>query len=71
MESNDYLDKIDLEKLRTDLKLYFHFGVILQNPFGVADQLNVDNICDNRLVKVALENGFDLKNYLKGKQRKR
>lgn len=64
-------DNIDYEKLRKDLRMYFHFGIILRNPFGIADCINIDTVPYKKLVKIADENGFNLENYIKDKQRTR
>lgn len=57
------LDNIDFARLRSDLENYFGTA-IASNPFAVADVVNVDSVDDFSLIKIALDNGFDLNNYI-------
>ena len=59
----DY-ENIDFDKLRNHLSVYFNEG-IYENAFGVSDVLNVDKASDLELIKIAIENGFNLEDYKK------
>lgn len=61
MTYNEINYELDFQKLRTDLEEYFK--TIESNPFGVSDVLNLDNATNANLVVIALQNGFDLKDY--------
>lgn len=63
------INKIDLDKLRQDLNMYFYFELILRNPFGVSDHINLDKVSDDKLVQIAYENGINLNKYVKSKTR--
>ncbi len=53
---------IDIERLRSDLIDYFGSATPM---FGVAiiDVVKVQNASDEEIVRIAIENGFNLSNY--------
>ena len=60
---------IDIEALRSDLMDYF--GSAMQyNPQAVIELSEVENASPERLVNIALANGFDLEEYNVNKGRK-
>lgn len=55
---------IDIEKLRSDLIDYF--GTAMASGFGMAvmDLSRVERASDEELIKIALDCGFDLNDYV-------
>ena len=54
---------IDILSLKKDLEDYYGTA-INSNPFAMADLVNLDNLKDEELVNLAINNGFDLDNYI-------
>ena len=59
MDIND----VDIEKLRQDLIDHFTAAMFIVSPVALMDLTEVENASDEEIVKIALENGFDLENY--------
>lgn len=59
------IDDLDIEKLRNDLIDYY--GTAMFSGFGVAlmDLSKVEKSNDYELIKIAMDNGFDLNKYIK------
>lgn len=53
---------MDFERLREDLKDYFGTAMAY-NPMAVIELSEVENASNERLIQIALRNGFDLSNY--------
>jgi vacuolar-type H+-ATPase subunit B/Vma2 len=53
---------IDYEKLRSDLIDYYGTA-IAYNPMAVIELGEVENASINKLVQIAMQNGFDLSDY--------
>lgn len=54
---------IDFDSLRNALINYFGTA-IYSNPYAVADVINIDNVNDCDLIKIAIENGFNLEEFI-------
>ena len=59
---------IDYEKLRSDLIDYYGTA-IAYNPMAVIELSDVENASTDKLVQIAMQNGFDLSDYEKSKRR--
>ena len=59
------INDIDIERLRSDLINYFE-GAFFVGGFGAAlmDITQIENANDYEVVKIALNNGFNLNNYI-------
>lgn len=53
---------IDIDKLRDDLIDYFGSASTIY-PITIIDVTKVESASDEEVVKIALENGFDLRDY--------
>ena len=53
---------MDYEQLREDLKDYFGTAIVY-NPVAVMELSEVENASNERLIEIAIQNGFDLSNY--------
>ena len=58
----DY-DNIDFEELRRDLMDYFGTATPMF-PMAFMDVIDVENASESKLIQIALDNGFDLDNYI-------
>jgi hypothetical protein len=59
------IDKIDIEKLREDLIEYFTIAMYMVSPIALVDLSEVENANDEEIIKIAIENKFDLNKYMK------
>lgn len=59
---------IDYERLRRDLIDYFGTAMIY-NPIAVVELGEVENASIDKLVQIAIQNGFDLSDYENQKKR--
>lgn len=55
---------IDVDKLRQDLIDYFTSAMFMVSPVALVDLTEVENASDEKVIKIALDNGFDLRNYI-------
>lgn len=55
---------IDVDKLRQDLIDYFTSAMFMVSPVALVDLTEVENASDEKVIKIALDNGFDLHNYI-------
>ena len=55
---------IDVDKLRQDLIDYFTSAMFMVSPVALVDLTEVENANDEKVIKIALDNGFDLRNYI-------
>lgn len=53
---------IDVERLRMDLLDYFGTA-ISYNSLAIIDVAKISNASDEEIVRIALQNGFNLNNY--------
>lgn len=58
----DY-DNIDFDELRRDLMDYFGTATPMF-PMAFMDVIDVENASEDKLIQIALDNGFDLDNYI-------
>lgn len=56
-------ENIDYESLRKDLIDYFGSAMPIY-PVAVMDVVKVENATEEELVELAIQNGFDLSNYI-------
>ncbi len=59
------ISEIDIEKLRKDLVDYFSLAMFLVSQIALVDITDVENASDEKIVRIALDNKFDLTKYLK------
>ncbi len=59
------IEALDIEKLRKDLIDYFTSAMFMVSRVALVDLTKVENASDEQIVKIALDNKFDLKKYLK------
>ena len=55
---------IDVDKLRQDLIDYFTSAMFMVSPVALVDLTEVENASDEKVINIALDNGFDLRNYI-------
>ena len=58
---------IDLECLREDLINYFD-TTLTYNKMAIIHIIEVENCSDDKLIYIAIQNGFDLNNYTSTKK---
>ena len=61
------IDDIDIDKLRKDLIDHFTAAMFIVNPAAMMDLNRVENASDEELIQIAINNRFDITNYLKRK----
>lgn len=59
------IEALDIEQLRKDLIDYFTSAMFMVSRVALVDLTKVENASDEQIVKIALDNKFDLKKYLK------
>ena len=59
------INNIDIEKLRNDLIEYFTSAMFIVSPVALVDLTEVENASDEKVIKIALDNKFDLSKYIK------
>lgn len=59
------INDINIEKLRNDLIEYFTSAMFIVSPVALVDLTEVENASDEKIIKIALDNKFDLKKYIK------
>ena len=59
------INDIDIEKLRNDLIEYFTSAMFIVSPVALVDLTEVENARDEMVIKIALDNKFDLSKYIK------
>ena len=57
------MQDIDIDLLRQDLIDYFTSSMFMVSPVALVDLTEVENASDDKIIKIALDNGFDLNNY--------
>ncbi len=58
------INKIDIEKLRQDLINEYYAIAFNVSPVALMDISEIENADANKLIQIAFNSGFDLKNYL-------
>lgn len=59
------INEIGIERLRKDLIEYFTSAMFMVSPIALVDLTEVENASDEQVVKIALNNKFDLNKYMK------
>ncbi len=57
------LDEIDYKKLKNDLTDYFGTGMTNISPIMMIELSKIDKCTKEKLVKLAINNGFDISKY--------
>lgn len=57
--------KIDVDKLRKDLIEHFTVAMFIVSPVAMLDLSKVERVSNEEIIKIAIENKFDLNKYLK------
>ena len=57
------MSKVDLEKLRSDLEHFFGTMYVKGHPMAVIYMMDVKHLNEKRLVSIAKEVGFNMKDY--------
>ena len=60
--------EIEYERLRSDLMNYYGTAMCY-NPMAAIELNNVENASNSKLEQIALQNSFDLNNYIEQKRR--
>lgn len=55
----------DFERLRDDLMDYFGTATFSGFPMAMVDLSDVEYASENELISIAMQNGFNLNNYIK------
>ncbi|MBR3161339.1 MAG: hypothetical protein IKF19_01250 [Bacilli bacterium] len=63
------IDDINIEKLRKDLIDYYTSAMFIASPIAILDLTKVEKANDEEIVTIAINNKFDLNNYLKSRRR--
>ena len=58
------IENIDIDKLRQDLIDYFTSAMFLASPVALIDLTRVENAGEEELVQIAINEGFNLNNYI-------
>ncbi len=56
------VNNMDYESLREDLKDYFGTAIAF-NQMAIIDLMMIESASNDKLVEIAIQNGFDLDNY--------
>ncbi len=59
------MEEIDIDKLRQDLIDYYTAAMFMVSPVALVDLTEVENADSEKVKKIALDNGFNLDNYIK------
>lgn len=59
------MEKIDIDKLRQDLIDYYTSAMFMVSPVALVDLTEVENADSEKVKKIAINNGFNLDNYIK------
>ena len=62
---NINIEDIDVDKLRKDLIEHFTASMFIVSPVALMDLTQVENASDEEVIKIAIDNKFNLNNYLK------
>lgn len=55
---------INVDELRNDLINYFGTAMVNVSSLAMIDLLKIENANDEELIKIAIENNFDLNEYI-------
>lgn len=59
-----YLEEIDMERLRKDMVKYYGTAIFNGFPVTVMKLGEIEHASENELIKIALDEGIDLKKYM-------
>ncbi len=62
---NIKLEDINIDKLRQDLMEYFTASMFIVSPVALIDLSKVESASDEKIIQIAKDNNFNLKEYLK------
>lgn len=62
---NINIEDINVNKLRKDLIEHFTASMFIVSPVALMDLTKVENASDEEVIKIAIDNRFDLNHYLK------
>ena len=60
----DFIEAVDIESLRKDLIDYYGSAIFNASPLAIIDLTEVENASDEKLIKIAIANNFDLSKYI-------
>ena len=63
------IEDINILKLRKDLIDYYTSAMFIVSPMAIMDLTKVEKASDQELVKIAMDNKFDLSKYHKSRRR--
>ena len=61
---NINIEDLDIERLRQDLIDYFTSAMFFASPVALVDLTEVENANDEKLIQIAINNNFNLNNYI-------
>ena len=59
------VESVDVDKLRKDLIEHFTAAMFIASPVAMLDLSKVERASNEEIIKIAIENKFDLNKYLK------
>lgn len=59
------VESVDVDKLRKDLIEHFTAAMFIVSPVAMLDLSKVERVSNEEIIKIAIENKFDLNKYLK------
>ncbi len=65
------IEDINIEKLRKDLIDYYTSAMFIASPIAIMDLTKVEKADAEFLVRIAIDNKFDLRNYLNSSNREK
>lgn len=60
-------NEIDIERLRRDLIDYFGTAMFNGSPQAIIELSRIEHASPNELISIAINNGFDINDYVIGK----
>ena len=58
------IEDIDINQLRKDLIDYYTSAMFIVSGAAMKDLINVEKATDEEIIKIAINNNFDLNNYI-------
>ena len=58
------IEDIDINQLRKDLIDYYTSAMFIVSGAAMIDLINVEKATDEEIIKIAINNNFDLNNYI-------
>ena len=59
------VESVDVDKLRKDLIEHFAAAMFIVSPVAMLDLSKVERVSNEEIIKIAIENKFDLNKYLR------